>query len=99
MSISQNAARLYDEAAHLLEADDFDYEAAGAWLTGHDAAVGIARTSSNPARVLDALAGILNDETDTGGQLRLVGESGVEPGLALRLLASFRDGVFAHGSE
>ncbi len=33
-----NQERLATEAAHLLEGHDFDYEQAGAWLLGHDAA-------------------------------------------------------------
>lgn len=32
-----NQERLYSEAAHLLDRDDFDYEVAGAWLLGYDA--------------------------------------------------------------
>lgn len=90
-----NAASLYDEATHLLEAEDFDFEAAAAWLTGSDAAVSIARTSSDPARLLDVVRDILNAETDANGQLHLIGECGIEPDLALRLLRSFRDGLFA----
>ncbi len=33
-----NLQRLYTEASHLLDALDFDYEEAGAWLLGHDMA-------------------------------------------------------------
>lgn len=94
----ENAARLYDEAAHLLEADDFDYEAASAWLAGRDAAAGIARTASDPARLLDVLRDVLIPETDPEGPLRLIGECGVEPDSAMALLRSFRDGLFAERS-
>lgn len=94
----ENTTRLYDEAAHLLETDDFDYESAGAWLAGHDAAAGIASTSPNPPRLFDALRAVLNDETDADGKLRLIGECGLEPESALSLLRSFRDGLFAERS-
>jgi predicted nucleotidyltransferase len=95
----KNAARLYGEAAHLLEETDFDYESAGAWLAGNDAAASIARTSSDSVRLLDVLRDILYIETDANGQLRLIGESGLEPDSAIRLLRSFRDGLFAEHSD
>jgi predicted nucleotidyltransferase len=89
-----NADRLYAEAAHLLEADDFDFEVAAAWLAGSDAAASIASSSADPARLLKIVRQILEAETDPDAQLHLVGECGVEPGLALRLLRSFNDGIF-----
>lgn len=93
----KNAARLYDKAAHLLEAEDFDFEAAAAWLAGSDAAASIARSSLDPARLLDVVRDVLSAETDANGQLHLIGDGGVEPDLALRLLRSFRDGLFVGG--
>lgn len=95
----ENAPRLYDEAAHLLEADDFDFESAGAWLAGSDAAASVAKASPDPARLLNVLRDILHIETDANGQLRLIGESGLEPDSAIRLLRSFRDGLFAERSD
>jgi predicted nucleotidyltransferase len=95
----KNAARLYGEAAHLLEETDFDYESAGAWLAGNDAAASIARTSSDSVRLLDVLRDILYIETDANGKLRLIGESGLEPDSAIRLLRSLRDGLFAEHSD
>ena len=49
-----NTVRLYDEAAHLLEVDDFDYQVAGGWLAGHDAACLIAAHSAEPEVILNA---------------------------------------------
>jgi predicted nucleotidyltransferase len=81
-----NADRLYAEAAALLESADFDYEAAGAWLLGKDM-----------ARLLDAegharVAGMLADEANESGALRLVGDLALDPQVALRLLAALEDG-------
>jgi predicted nucleotidyltransferase len=95
----ENAARLYDEAAHLLEAEDFDFESAGAWLAGSDAAASVAKASPDPARLLNVLRDILYIETDSDGQLHLIGESSLEPDSAIRLLRSFRDGLFAEVSD
>ena len=63
----ENTERLYDEAAHLLETYDFDYEIAGAWLAGNDAASQISACSANPAIVLDACEKILARQTDPNG--------------------------------
>jgi len=95
----ENSARVYDEAAHLLEAEDFDFESAGARLAGSDAAASIAKTSPDPTRLLNVLRDILYIETDANGQLRLIAESGLEPDSAIRLLRSFRDGLFAELSD
>jgi hypothetical protein len=78
----------------LLEADDFDFEVAAAWVAGSDAAASIAGSSADAARLLRVVREILKSETDPDGQLHLVGECGVEPGLALRLLRSFTDGLY-----
>jgi predicted nucleotidyltransferase len=90
-----NTNRLYEEAAQLLEADDFDYEVAGAWLIGHDAAATIGKTSSEASRLFDALYAVLDPETDADGQLRLISECGLDPEFALRLLRSFSNGLRA----
>lgn len=89
----ENATRLYDEAAHLLAADEFDYEAAGAWLAGHDVTAGIRAAGADSTRLLDVLRDALIAETDPRGQLRLIGQSGVEPDTAMSLLCAFQDGL------
>jgi predicted nucleotidyltransferase len=88
-----NAERLYEVGLHLLESDDFDYEAAGAWLAGHDSARCITGHSEHPSRVLDVVKGILDAEADPDGDLRLVGETGTKAQTSLKLLAGFRDGI------
>ncbi len=90
----ENAERLYDVGTHLLERDDFDYEAAGAWLAGHDSARCITGHSEQPHRVLDVVKGILDAEADPDGDLRLVGETGTKAQTSLILLAGFRDGIY-----
>jgi predicted nucleotidyltransferase len=94
--LSDKAAeeRLYNEAPHLLEAEDFDYQVAGAWLAGRDSAEAITLTSAEPERLLNAVRDILVSEVNPDGPLRLVGESG-SPQTALRLLKGFLDGLSA----
>ncbi|MDZ7768766.1 MAG: nucleotidyl transferase AbiEii/AbiGii toxin family protein [Woeseiaceae bacterium] len=89
----ENTARLYEVGAHLLERKNFDYEAAGAWLAGHDAHQCIANHSEQPRRVLDAVENVLLTESDANGNLRLVGEAGARAPTALRLLGGFQDGI------
>ena len=89
----ENAERLYNVGAHLLERDDFDYEAAGAWLAGHDAAHCITNNSKQPRRVLDAVEKILLTEADSNGNLRLAEEAGAKAPTAIKLLGGFRDGI------
>lgn len=90
----ENTKRLYEVGTHLFDEDDFDYQAAGAWLTGYDGAQCIASNSEQPRRVLDAVEKILSAEADSDGNLRLVGETGTKASTALRLLAGFRDGIY-----
>jgi len=94
----ENSARLYEEAAHLLDAEDFDYEAAGGWLAGHDAANTIIACSPAPARLLDKCGELLANETGPDGHLSLVAESNFDVATALRLLRMFFDG-FRSGRE
>ena len=89
----ENAQRLYEVGAHLLENEDFDYDEAGAWLVGHDAARCIVDHSREPMRVLDGVEEILEAEVDPHGNLRLVGEMGRQAEGALRLLGGFRNGI------
>lgn len=88
----ENSARLYEEAAHLLEAEDFDYEAAGGWLAGHDAANQIIACSLAPAKLFDKCGQVLSNETDPDGRLDLVADSHVNVTAGLRLLRMFFDG-------
>ncbi len=89
----ENAERLYEVGLHLLESDDFDYEASGAWLAGHDSARCIIGHSKQPRRVLDVVKEILDAEADSDGDLRLVGETGTKAQTTLKLLTGFRDGI------
>lgn len=84
--------RLYNEAPHLLDAGDFDYDAAGAWLAGYDAGLLVARCE-NPGQVIDYVESVLTTETDSDGSLRLIGEvGGGEPDRKLHLLDAFLTG-------
>ena len=84
--------RLYNEASHLLEAEDFDYDTAGAWLAGQDAGLLLARCE-NPKMVIDYVVNVLTTETDPNGPLHLIGEVGDdEPDRKLQLLKAFLDG-------
>ena len=97
----ENTKRLYAEATHLLEADDFDYEAAGGWLAGHDAASGISACSAFPATLLDACEAVLSTQASPTGSLELVAETGADVMAGLRLLQSYLDGMRAgryHGN-
>ena len=84
--------RLYDEATHLLKAENFDYEAAGAWLAGYDAGLLVAQFE-NSKKLTDYVESILTTETNPNGTLRLIGEVGAgEPDLKLQLLEAFLAG-------
>jgi predicted nucleotidyltransferase len=89
----ENTKRLYEVGTHLFESEEFDYQVAGAWLAGYDAAERIANNSEQPGRVLDAVEQVLSAEADPNGNLRLVGEAGDEAALALKLLVGLRDGI------
>lgn len=94
----EDSDRLYDEASHLLEAEDFDYDAAGAWLAGQDAGLLVARCE-NPEQVLDYVESVLTTETDPDGRLRLIGEVGPgEPDRNLQLLTAFLTGFNSRDS-
>ena len=90
-----NSERLYDEAPQLLDSDDFDYDAAGAWLAGHDAARSIDSISPEPAMLRERVLEILTGEVDPGSRLELVGEAGAQAAAALSLLRGFHDGFYA----
>lgn len=82
--------RLYDEAPHLLEKSNFDYERAGAWLAGRDAATAIQTDGAKQTRVHQMVFTILTKEVDPDGPLRLIGEVGGRDAENMRLvLAAF----------
>jgi predicted nucleotidyltransferase len=87
-----NQQRLYDEASHLLESADFDYERAGAWLAGHDAVTAIGTAGGVPTRVHQLVSTILAKEVDPDGPLRLIGEVGRDAENFRVLLTAFLDG-------
>lgn len=82
-----NEERLYEEGAHLLAEEQFDYEAAGAWLLGNDMARLLSRTGQ------EWLMALLNQETDADGRLRLVGDMRMEPQKSLDLVQALARGV------
>ena len=81
-----NQQRLYDEAAHLLDQNDFDYERAGAWLAGQDAAAAIQGDGAKQTPVHQRISTILTKEVDPDGRLRLIGEIGGRGAENIRLL-------------
>jgi len=88
-----NQERLYDEAAHLLDDSNFNYERAGAWLAGHDAATAIRKDAAEQTRVRHMISTILTKEVDPEGPLRLIGEVGGRDAENVRLLlAAFLSG-------
>lgn len=89
----ENAERLYEVGAHLLDEDDFEYQAAGAWLAGYDAAGCVISHSEQPRRVFDAVEAILEVETNVSGNLHLVSEIGSNASEFLRRLGGFFDGL------
>lgn len=82
-----NDHRLYDEFSHLLEDPQFDYEAAGAYILGRD--VKALLDEKGLAHVLE----IMTAESDADGALHLVGDMGIDPEKALRLLDALREGL------
>ena len=84
-----NQDRLYAEAPHLLEQSDFDYEAAGARLLGHD----MGKLLADAAKA--KIAELLTRECDPDGSLSLVGDMRTEPGKALVLLRAVARGFIS----
>lgn len=91
----ENTERLYREAAHLLEAEDFDYEAAGGWLAGHDGATQVSACSPDPEGFLDACDVVLSAQAAPNGGLELIAETSMDATVGLRLLRSLLDGMRA----
>jgi predicted nucleotidyltransferase len=82
--------RLYAEAAHLLDAPDFDYERAGAWLAGRDVTATLEAQEAKSLR--EHIATLLRAEIDPDGNLLLIGETR-DPEASRLLLAAFLDGM------
>jgi predicted nucleotidyltransferase len=88
-----NQQRLYEEAAHLLEDSNFDYERACAWLAGQDAANAIQTGGATQTAAHKTTATILTKEIDPDGPLELIGEVGGRDAESMRLLlAAFLSG-------
>jgi predicted nucleotidyltransferase len=88
-----NSERLYGEAAQLLEDPGFDYEYAGAWLAGKDAADIIKTHSSKANRIEKAVRLILAPEIDPDGPLRLIAELKTsDPERFIKMLSAFLTG-------
>jgi predicted nucleotidyltransferase len=87
-----NRERMYEEASHLLAADHFDYESAGAWLLGADARAILDR-AADAASSVAAIDKILALQTDPNSPLHLVADmNSRDPQKALNLLNAFYQG-------
>ena len=84
--------RLYDEAAHLLEDSSFDYERAGAWLAGQDAANALQTAGAMQTAAHKRISSILAKEIDPDGPLELIGEVGRDAENMRLLLTAFLNG-------
>ena len=86
--------RLYD--VRLLDADDYDFATAGAWLLGIDAHEAMRQDE----QALDRLLDILRPELDGDGPLRLVADMprSTNADRALRLLEAFHVGLSGKAS-
>lgn len=81
-----NHDRLYTDAAHLMDHGDFDYEAAGAWLLGHD----MGKLLAGDSKAL--VAALLEQESTPQGPLRLVGDMRTDTETLLSLLGALKSG-------
>jgi predicted nucleotidyltransferase len=66
--------RLYAEENHLLSANGFDFERAGAWFAGKDARNLLRLHSDNSTRIEQAVRAALEPEVNPDGPLRLIAE-------------------------
>ncbi|MDA3932916.1 MAG: nucleotidyl transferase AbiEii/AbiGii toxin family protein [Gammaproteobacteria bacterium] len=81
-----NLERLYDEAPQIVDAPNFDYEAAGAWLLGHDMAAMLPPTAH--PRFID----LLQTETNVAGPLSLISDMPIDADMGLNLLQKLTQG-------
>lgn len=82
-----NRERLESDHADILNAEDFDFEPAGARLLGRDI-----RALLGPQGA-DTLLALVRPELDIDGQQLLVGQSGIEVNLSMQLLVQFSLGL------
>jgi predicted nucleotidyltransferase len=87
-----NQERLYTVAAHLLDRADFDFEAAGAWLLGHDARVMLNESVAAASSVPFYLAIVQREATAATESLLLGDMRSPNPANDLRLLGAFFEG-------
>ena len=87
-----NQERLYTVAAHLLDRADFDFEAAGAWLLGHDARVMLNESVTAASSVPFYLAIVQREATAATESLLLGDMRSPNPTNDLRLLRAFFEG-------
>jgi predicted nucleotidyltransferase len=81
--------RIYTQAVHLLEAENFEYELAGAWLLGADARAILDR-ATDAASSVAVVDQILALQTMPSGPLRLAADmNSRDPQNALDLLSAF----------
>lgn len=86
--------RIYSDASHLLESENFDLDRAGAWLAGHDAARMLHTHRDETDHLLRLLSEILGRESDPEGPLQLVGQvDGLSANQAIGLLSAYLDGL------
>jgi len=86
-----DAARLYDEHADLLEADQFDFTVAGAAVAGRDVRRLLVAHSAMPDQVIGALAATVAIELNVRGSNRLLGQVPLQQAETFRqLLLAFQ---------
>ena len=71
---AEQANRLYEDVAYLLNDDAFDYRLAGAWLAGKDAKEIIEANSHRPEHIKKEISIILIRESNADGPLYFVGQ-------------------------
>jgi predicted nucleotidyltransferase len=81
-----NQDRLYGEAMHLVMAEDFDYEVAGAWLLGTDMSRLLDPADREP------LARLLAREIDESEAPQLIRDMGLDLARGIRLLRAVHTG-------
>lgn len=90
-----NQERLYSEAAHLLDRDDFDYEVAGAWLLGYDAG-NLLPTEETPGNAKDFYRTLLRAEVAAEMESTLIIDMRTaDPTAEVQLLRSLFEGFSA----
>lgn len=87
-----NQERLYTSAAHLLEQADFDFDAAGAWLLGHDARNMLDASEEAATSVPFYLAIVQREATSQTESVLLADMRSTNPTTDLRLLLAFCEG-------